>query len=143
MTSGEGAVARARSMGLTAIEVDGNDIVAVDEIAREYIANIRSGKGPHLISFNTYRLHGHTASDPASYRPAAEVKEAWKKDPIERCSELLLRLGITKEIINEHRKIALEEMERIYKTAREAPWPSDDLAFSDVQDSGDPRQGAF
>ena len=143
MTSGEGAVARARSMGLTAIEVDGNDIVAVDEISREYIANIRSGKGPHLISFNTYRLHGHTASDPAFYRPAAEVNEAWKKDPIERCSELLLRLGITKEIINEHRKIALEEMERIYKTAREAPWPSDDLAFSDVQDSGDPRQGAF
>ena len=143
MTSGEGAAARARSMGITATEVDGNDIVSVDEITREYIANIRNGNGPHLISFNTYRLHGHTASDPASYRAAAEVEAAWKEDPIERCSELLSRLGISREILNEHRKIALEEMERVYKTAKEAPWPSDDNAFSDVQDLGDPREGAF
>jgi len=56
---------------------------------------------------------------------------------------LLSRLGISREILNEHRKIALEEMDRVYKTAKEAPWPSDDNAFSDVQDLGDPREGAF
>jgi len=56
---------------------------------------------------------------------------------------LLSRLGISREILNGHRKIAREEMERVYKTAKEAPWPSDDNAFSDVQDLGDPREGAF
>ena len=41
-----------------------------------------------------------------------------------------------------NRKIALEEMERVYKTAMSAV-ASDDNAFSDVQDLGDPRDGAF
>ena len=62
---------------------------------------------------------------------------------IERCSKLLSRLGISREILNEHRKIALAEMEGVYKTAKEAPWPNEDNAFSDVQDLGDPREGAF
>ena len=143
MTSGEGAAARARSMGIKATEVDGNDIVAVDEITREYVANIRKGQGPHLILFKTYRLHGHTASDPASYRTNAEVEAAWKEDPIARCSELLLRVGVSKDTIDEHRNIALQEMQKVYKLAKEAPWPSVDLALADVQDSGDPREGAF
>ena len=50
---------------------------------------------PHLILFKTYRLHGHTASDPASYRTNAEVEADFgKKTLIARCSELLLRVGV-------------------------------------------------
>ena len=62
-------------------------------------------------------------------RPAAEVEAAWKEDPIERCSELLSRLGISREILNEHRKIALEEMERVYKTARKRRGPAMIMLF--------------
>ena len=143
MTSGEGAVARAKSLGIVAKEVDGNDIVAVDEITREYVADIRLGKGPRLILAKTYRLHGHTASDPAAYRSEDEVKTAWAKDPLLHCSRLLRDLGIIEELITEHRKLAVEEMNMVYETAKVAPWPDVKLAFSDVQDSGDPRNGAF
>ena len=115
----------------------------MDEITREYVANIRKGRVPHLILFKTYRRHGHTASDPASYRTNAEVEAAWKEDPIARCSELLLRVGVSKDTIDEHRNIALQEMQKVYKLAKEAPWPRVDLALADVEDSGDPREGAF
>ena len=71
------------------------------------------------------------------------MEAAWKEDPIARCSELLLRVGVSKDTIDEHRNIALQEMQKVYKLAKEAPWPSVDLALADVQDSGDPREGAF
>ena len=52
-------------------------------------------------------------------------------------------MGVSKDTIDEHRNIALQEMQKVYKLAKEAPWPSVDLALADVQDSGDPREGAF
>ncbi|HEV2678858.1 MAG TPA: thiamine pyrophosphate-dependent dehydrogenase E1 component subunit alpha, partial [Aliidongia sp.] len=43
MTAGEGASARARSFGIPAIEVDGNDVLAVDAAAAELTQAIRAG----------------------------------------------------------------------------------------------------
>ncbi|HEY0877532.1 MAG TPA: thiamine pyrophosphate-dependent dehydrogenase E1 component subunit alpha, partial [Zeimonas sp.] len=46
MSAGEGAAARARAFGVPAVEVDGMDVVAVWEAARELVSAVRRGAGP-------------------------------------------------------------------------------------------------
>ena len=143
MTSGAGSKDRAESLGIPSEEIDGNDIVAVDECVRKNINEIRSGGGPRFILCNTYRLHGHTASDPALYRDQKDVDEAWKNDPIANCKELLKNAGVIEKDLTDHRDDALAEMQKIYDSAKRAPWPDLQLAYEDVQDSGDPRERAY
>jgi pyruvate dehydrogenase E1 component alpha subunit len=143
MTSGDGAAARARSLGIPADEIDGNDIVAVDETVRGAVDAIRGGGGPRFILCNTYRLHGHTASDLAAYRDQGEVDEAWKNDPIERSAVVLRDAGVDIEALEAHRDAAAFEMDQAYDVAKAAPWPDLALAYTDVQDIGDPRERAF
>ena len=143
MTSGAGSKDRAESLGIPSEEIDGNDIVAVDECVRKNINEIRSGGGPRFILCNTYRLHGHTASDPALYRDQKDVDEAWENDPIANCKELLKNAGVIEKDLTGHRDDALAEMQKIYDSAKRAPWPDLQLAYEDVQDSGDPRERAY
>ena len=56
--------------------VDGNDLWAVHEAAREAVDRARAGGGPTLLECRTYRHYGHSKSDPATYRPEGEV-ERW------------------------------------------------------------------
>ncbi|TDR93426.1 thiamine pyrophosphate-dependent dehydrogenase E1 component subunit alpha [Enterovirga rhinocerotis] len=140
MTGGDGPSARARSFGLQAKEIDGNDVMAVDETAREMIDAIRNGGGPRFLHAHTYRLTGHTGSDPATYRPKEEVEEKWKDDPIVRASALV---DGQKDAIEKAKAEAYAEMSRAFDVAKAASFPSADLAFTDVQDAGDPRQGAY
>lgn len=69
---------------------DGNDIFAVGRAMKEAINHARSGKGPYLIEFKTYRLAPHHTGDPCVYRKPAEVDAAWKNDPIPRAEKALL-----------------------------------------------------
>ncbi len=73
---------RAAGYGMQGRIVDGNDVIAVRDAVAEEAERVRSGGGPVLIECKTYRMHGHSRSDPCNYRPAEE-EEAWKKrDPI-------------------------------------------------------------
>ena len=143
MTGGPGPAARAESLGVPAVEVDGNDVLAVDEAAREAVAAIRAGGGPRFIVAKTYRLTGHTAADPAPYRPQDEVTEAWKREPIARLAQALADAGVKGEVLAGHERDAREEMDAVYADAKAAPWPPLSRGFEDVQDAGDPREGAF
>jgi TPP-dependent pyruvate/acetoin dehydrogenase alpha subunit len=55
MTAGEGPLARARAIGVPGVEVDGNDVFAVNEKASELVQKIRSGEGPRFLHAVTYR----------------------------------------------------------------------------------------
>jgi acetoin:2,6-dichlorophenolindophenol oxidoreductase subunit alpha len=73
-----------RSYGMRSVVVDGNDVLAVSNVAEEAVRNARLGNGPTLIEAKTYRHGGHSRTDPGAYRPKGE-KEAWlKKDPLPR-----------------------------------------------------------
>src|SRR5688572_30375200 len=45
MTAGEGALARARAIGVPGVRVDGNDVFAVDAEARKLLSDVRNGRG--------------------------------------------------------------------------------------------------
>jgi TPP-dependent pyruvate/acetoin dehydrogenase alpha subunit len=140
MTAGEGPSARARSFGLTVVEVDGNDVLAVDAATRELIEALRRGEGPCFLHAHTYRLTGHTGADPALYRPKEEVEERWRLDPIGRAAALIEHEA---EILKRLKEQAFAEMHEAYEAAKASPFPPVERAFEDVQDLGDPRKGAF
>jgi pyruvate dehydrogenase E1 component alpha subunit len=83
---------RAEGFGFPGIRVDGNDVLAVYEVASAALQLAREGGGPTLIEAYTYRMGAHTTSDdPTRYRFDADV-EAWKhRDPIERVKAYLVR----------------------------------------------------
>jgi len=61
---------------------------------RVALAKARAGGGPTLIEAITYRLSDHTTADDASrYRPAEEVAEAWKREPVLRLRNYLSAIG--------------------------------------------------
>ncbi len=75
---------RAAAYGLSGVIVDGNDVLAVFEASRAAIARARAGGGPTLLECKTYRLCGHSRSDPRTYRSKEEEAEWQQLDPIPR-----------------------------------------------------------
>ena len=81
--------------GIPGRKVDGMDVEAVRQAAREAVEYCRAGKGPFLLEMATYRYRGHSMSDPAKYRPRSEVDEMRKNhDPIDRVRRELLAIGV-------------------------------------------------
>jgi pyruvate dehydrogenase E1 component alpha subunit len=73
---------KAAAYAMPAWPVDGMDVVAVRDATRRAYESIRSGGGPHLLEFRTYRFRAHSMYDPELYRDKAEVEEWKKRDPI-------------------------------------------------------------
>ena len=141
LSAGPGPAARAASLGLPVLEVDGNDIVAVDEAVGQLVARIRSGGGPQFLHAKTYRLKGHTAVDAATYRTAAEVEAKRLEDPVRRCAETLRVAGIAEDRLAAIESEARGEMAAAVAAALAAPWPDASLAWADIQDVDTVRTG--
>ena len=136
MTAGAGAAARALSMDIPAETVDGNDVLAVEQAARELAARVRSGRGPQFLHALTYRVKGHVSVDPASYRKQSEVDGALESDPLKLAAAKLAALGVAAARIAEIEAQARVEIDAAVAVARAAPFPAADAAFTDVQDTG-------
>jgi pyruvate dehydrogenase E1 component alpha subunit/2-oxoisovalerate dehydrogenase E1 component len=75
-------VEKAASYRIQAVQVDGNDVLAVESLAKEAMDYIRTGNGPFFMEAITYRFRPHSMFDAELYRTKAEVEEAKKRDPI-------------------------------------------------------------
>ncbi|MFH1257381.1 MAG: pyruvate dehydrogenase (acetyl-transferring) E1 component subunit alpha [Candidatus Micrarchaeota archaeon] len=94
-TAAETLAQKAVAAGISCIQVDGNDVLAVYRATKEAADRARAGKGPTLIECLTYRMGPHsTSDDPKKYRSQEET-DAWKKkDPVERFRVYLQKKGI-------------------------------------------------
>jgi pyruvate dehydrogenase E1 component alpha subunit len=124
---------RAAAYGIRGQTVDGNDVVAVYEAARQAAAECRAGHGPVLLELLTYRRTGHSRRDPCHYQPRDE-REAWAgRDPILRLGELLVAQGhATGDELQEIQAQADQRFEAAVEVARQAPPPSVDELTTDV-----------
>jgi pyruvate dehydrogenase E1 component alpha subunit len=86
--------ARAASYGLESRAVDGMDLIAVEEAAREATAAIREAPGPRFLELRTYRFRAHSMYDPELYREKKEVEQWKKRDPIALFSARLREAGL-------------------------------------------------
>jgi pyruvate dehydrogenase E1 component alpha subunit len=85
---------KASSYRVPAWAVDGMDVLAVEEAARDAAQAVREGGGPHFLELRTYRFRAHSMYDPELYREKAEV-ERWKeRDPIPALVSRLVASGV-------------------------------------------------
>jgi len=129
----ENVADRAVTYGIPGEAVDGNDVLAVYEVARKAVERARKGEGPTLIECKTYRHKGHSRIDPAKYRPKEEVEDWLTKDPIRRFKEKLLQANaLTDAELQQIRKEISAEIEEAVKFATESPYPAPEEALEDV-----------
>jgi pyruvate dehydrogenase E1 component alpha subunit len=137
MTAGEGASARAESLGIASTQVDGNDVFAVHAAAAKLVAEVRTGGGPRLLHALTYRVKGHVSVDVAAYRDPAELAAALETDPIARARGHLLSAGVATATLDAIENAARDEVDTALAVADAAPWPEPAAAFTDVQTVGE------
>jgi len=124
---------RAVAYNMPGVVVDGNDVLAVYEAAKEAVDRARNGQGPTLIECKTYRHRGHFEGDPTVYRDEEEVKEWLQKDPIPRLVEFMLDNNVvTEEEIKKIDEEIAAEIEEAIKFAEESPFPPVEAAVEDI-----------
>ncbi len=88
---------RAIGYGIPGMTVDGTDVLQVLDACKDAVERARAGGGPSIVETITMRMHGHSASDDASYVPAAMI-ERWKQsDPLDNFEKALVSDGILDE----------------------------------------------
>ena len=130
------AADRASAYGLERIVVDGNDADAVYGAAAAAIGKARGGGGPSLIEAMTYRYSGHSRADPGKYRPAGELEEWMKRDPIALYRARLLELGTPESALREVEKAVQRAVDEATEAAKESPPSPLDVIERDVWADG-------
>ncbi|TFB85196.1 MULTISPECIES: thiamine pyrophosphate-dependent enzyme [Cryobacterium] len=89
--AGGSVAARAAGYGMPAVQVDGNDVLAVLDATRRAVAHARAGLGPVVVEAMTYRRGPHsTSDDPGRYRTLEDEKTDGGEDPLNRFRAVLL-----------------------------------------------------
>lgn len=92
--------ARAEAFGMEAFKVDGQDVLAVNELAQKLVARCRKGEGPFFVELETYRYHGHHVGDiNREYYRTKDEEADWKanRDPIDNFGAWLSKQGVASE----------------------------------------------
>ena len=115
---------RAAAYGIPHEMVDGNDMLAVYDVAKRFVDHARGGGGAALIGVDTMRMQGHAQHDDARYVPKALLEEWAERDPLVRYRQQLRERGVA----GEHDFDDIDAMTRSYaadeaKLAEESPMP--------------------
>ena len=126
--------ARAGSYGIPGVTVDGNDAVAVHEVAEAAVSRARAGDGPTLIECKTYRWRAHTERPGVvDARPPKEVEEWRARDPIARLVSDLKSQGVLGDAAWQEMDTAiLANIEEAVTFAEQSPFPETEAALEDV-----------
>jgi TPP-dependent pyruvate/acetoin dehydrogenase alpha subunit len=101
--------------------VDGNDMLAVYDVAKRMVDSARAGAGPQLIGVDTMRMQGHAQHDDARYVPKALLDEWTAKDPIRRF----------RQVLNDRGAASDRELDDIDKMAKDYAAKEADLAIGE------------
>src|SRR3954467_9594944 len=86
---------KAEAYGFPGVRVDGNDVLAVYQVAKEAAERARADHEPTLIEAVTYRLGPHsTADDAGRYQPKEQVEEWRGRDPLVRYERFMREAGL-------------------------------------------------
>src|SRR5215212_5947916 len=115
---------RAASYGIPHELVDGNDMLAVYDVAKRMVDRARAGGGASLIGIDTMRMQGHAQHDDARYVPKDVLAQWEKRDPIALLTTVLLdRAGVNEKRIAEIDKMAKSYAAEEADAADQSPMP--------------------
>lgn len=125
---------RGESFGIPGKQVDGMDVLAVHEAAKDAADYVRAGNGPIILEMKTYRYRGHSMSDPAKYRTKEEVEKfKEEQDPIERMKAMLLKEKFaTEDTLKALDKSVREHIKEVEQFAKDSPLPDESELFTDI-----------
>ena len=119
--------ARAEAFGIEAFTVDGQDVLAVNQLAQKLVERARKGEGPFFVELMTYRYHGHHVGDiNRDYYRSKEEEALWKgeRDPISNFGAWLTKEKIvTAEELAKMNAEVKADAEAAVAYALDAPYP--------------------
>ena len=120
----------ARSMGLDAVKLDGNNPISLADEIEPLINKVRTTSRPIFIECDTYRLREHCGpnfDDDLNYRNESELK-AWKvRDPI-NC--LVSHLGLTQNDVMKIKEGITFEINEAFDFADKSSFPAMSEAYT-------------
>jgi pyruvate dehydrogenase E1 component alpha subunit len=129
----EDVAGRAVGYGFRGDVCSGNDLIEVMQSARKAIDRARAGDGPTFLECKTYRYHGHSEHDRATYRSEEELITWESRDPIERWEVYLEKrkydLAAIKEEVGEEVKKIVDDAVAF---AEASPVPKGPEAMEDL-----------
>jgi TPP-dependent pyruvate/acetoin dehydrogenase alpha subunit len=129
----EDVAPRAAGYGIPYDIVDGQDIETTYAATEKAVEHARSGKGPYLVEYKTFRMALHFSGDPGGYVKQEDVEEWGKRDPIDLCQAKLLDRGILTPAADETlRQEVRAEVNQAVENAFAAPDPTVEDLFEDV-----------
>ncbi len=121
------------AFNMPSFPVDAMDVEKVHEAVAKAADRARSGEGPTLLEFRTYRFKGHSMSDPAKYRTREEVAEYKAKDPIQMVKSRILDNDFaTEDELKEIDAKIKKQVQESVEFAENSPWPDPSEIFRDV-----------
>ena len=133
---------RASCYGIAGVVVDGNDVLAVREVALEAVRRARSGGGATLVECLTYRTRAHAEGmGDFTYRTRDEVEEWKRRCPIQTFRDKISSAGDHNGgnglFINKHELNTIDDdVERLvdesHRFAESSAWPDAESATMHV-----------
>ena len=124
---------KAEGYAMKNAEVNGMDVMAVYEAAKEAIQYVRKEGQPYFLEVDTYRFRGHSMGDPERYRKAEEVKQWQENDPIGIFNKYLLDTkASTRKGLDEIEARVEEEVNKAVEFAETSPEPALEELFTNV-----------
>ena len=121
------------SYGIEYVKVDGMDVEAMLQAAKEATERVRETGRPFAIEALTYRIMPHGAADfLEKYRTKEEVRKWREKDPIGLVEKRLEERGVDAEQITAIRDAAKAQMDEAVIFAEESPEPEMSELLTDV-----------
>lgn len=109
-------------------KVDGNDVLAVYDAAKEAVGRARGGSGPSLVECVTYRMRGHSGGPDTGlgYRKPSEIARWEARCPVTRMRRLLAAAGGASAIRAMERMTREVEVEidKAFRFAVSSPLPA-------------------
>ena len=124
---------RAAAFGIPGVVVDGMDVAAVQDSVAAAVDRARAGEGPTLVEAKTYRFAGHSRADTAPYRPAGELEQWRKRDPLLVTRESLIASGSVDAAQLDALEVSVrEEVGRVVADVEQLPSPGLDAMFDNI-----------
>lgn len=115
---------RAEPYGIPAEIVDGQDVLAVNAVAREAVERARAGQGPTMIEAKTFRFVGHAGAGQGAHRDPEAVEQWKQRDPLMLFERRLTAMGVMSEDEMVAMRVEVSaELDRVLAQACADPFP--------------------
>jgi pyruvate dehydrogenase E1 component alpha subunit len=129
-------LALVKSLGIKGERGDGNNALEVYELSKKAIVNIRKGKGPYYLEFDTYRWREHCGpnfDNELGYRTEKDFLKWKRKCPLNSLENKLIKGNILSfSQVKRFKQNIQREIDGAISFAKNSPYPEKEEMLSDV-----------